>query len=198
MGKKRVALLVGKGSRVPAMLECEDNLKDIEIVLVLSCTGEGVGTETAYKYGVDAEVVNWDDYKKFRDDRFKFDTLVLWTLAAHKVDFVIMAGWRVLMPRRFTKRYGGRTINIHPSCLPKYPGNGEKAIEGQWKNRHTDKKAGCTLHYVDEGMDSGKIILQYSLDPRECKSQEELAQRIHRKEDLLLCEGLELIAEGKI
>ncbi|OGZ58730.1 MAG: hypothetical protein A3B96_03260 [Candidatus Spechtbacteria bacterium RIFCSPHIGHO2_02_FULL_43_15b] len=198
MKYKRLALLVGRGSRVPRILESVKSISNINIVLVLSCIGNGIGISRARENGINTGVLEWSNYKNKAGGREIFTGNVRRMLDDSGVDFVIMAGWRVLMPESFVKAYAGRIVNVHPSLLPKYRGDGDRAIEEQWRNRHEDLKAGCTVHFVDEGMDTGAIISQFEIDSIGFDSVEELAEAIHKKEDLLLAGCIKLISEGKI
>jgi len=165
MNITRIALLVGGGSRVPAILECAKDTPSVEVVFVLSCKGEGIGIEVAKKYGIETRVILWRDYRKESGGRKKFSWQVAKMLYERDVDFIIMAGWRVLMPPRFVQEFRDKIVNIHPSILPAYPGDGEKAIHAQWEEKA--ELAGCTLHFVDEGMDTGKVILHGYVNVRD-------------------------------
>jgi phosphoribosylglycinamide formyltransferase 1 len=197
----RVALLVGSGSRVSAFLQNMQVLKEAEIALVLSCAGlNGEGIQVArMEYGLPAGCVCWSDYRKMRYGRELFSKRICRMLESYEADFVVMAGWRVLMPKSFMESWQGRVVNIHPSILPEFPGNGEEAIRKQWERRLGTKKkewkgeippTGCTLHYIDEGMDTGSIILQGFVDAYAYETLEEFVQAIHKKEDEVLFEGV--------
>lgn len=187
----RIALLIGKGSRVPGILKCVEGLPDAKVVFVLSSVGEGIGIETALAHGISGGIVRLENFGKTKGDRERFSATVVGMLRKHKVDLVLMAGWRIIMPKSFVEEFEFRIINIHPSILPAYPGNGEKAISRQWEEKAT--LAGCTLHFVDEGMDTGPIILQGFIDREDYQTIEEFEQAIHRKEDEVLCDGIKLI-----
>lgn len=193
--KTCIVLLIGKGSRVPGILQCVSKIKNATIVLVLSCVGEGIGTESARKHKIKSSVLKWEDYKAKNNGRNEFASRVRNLLKSYNADFIIMAGWRVLMPESFIKEFKGRVINIHPSILPSYRGDGEMAIKAQWENRwdRTAPSSGCTLHYVDEGMDTGKPIMYGRVYPRDYFTLEEFAEAIHKKEDEVLCEGIKKI-----
>lgn len=193
----RIALLVGRGSRAPAVLRCVQSMENGEVVLAMSYWGEGVGFLAARtEYGIPTEVILWKDYKKREGGREQFAATAIEVLQNYDVQFIVMAGWHVLMPPSFVERFRGRIINIHPSILPKYPGDGDKAIEAQWLNKEVP--SGCTLHYVDEGMDTGKIILQAFVNPHEYQTIEEFTEAIHEQEDLVLCEGIKKLVDERI
>lgn len=191
--RRRVAFLVGGGSRVPAILRYVSDMKNLELVFVLSCMGEGIGTEAARDHDIEARVIRWNDFRKEPQGRKKFSGAVARMLQERYVDFVIMAGWRIVMPKRFIEEFSGRIVNIHPSILPAYPGNGEKAIQAQWEDGANP--AGCTLHFIDEGVDTGQVILRGFVNVSDYKSEREFAEAIHEKEEEVLCEALKLIDE---
>ena len=194
----KVALLIGRGSRVPAILNCVGRMKTAEVVFVISCKGEGIGTSTALSWGIRTEILRLKDFGRSEEARERISGVVSAILRGRNVDLVVMAGWMVLMPESFVREFGGRTINIHPSILPNYPGDGDKTIKAQWEARE-DKDAptaGCTLHFVDRGMDTGKPITRGRVNPLDYDTLEEFAEAIHKKEDEVLCRGIKkLVAE---
>lgn len=191
----RIVLLIGNGTRVPAILECVEGTLGAEVVYVLSCKGEGIGTEAAFSRGIGAGVLRLKDFSKAKNSREKFSRATVRILKASKADFIVMAGWNILMPPSFVREFKGRIINIHPSILPSYPGDGKKAIRAQWETRF-DRDAplsGCTLHCVDEGMDTGEIIMRGIVYPRDYRTLEEFEKAIHAEEDEVLCRGIKNI-----
>jgi len=200
MKQVKIALLIGRGSRVPAILKCIGRMKNVEVVFVISCKGEGIGTSAAHSGGIRTEILRLKDFGDGEERRERLSAVVSAILRGCKADLVVMAGWMVLMPESFVEEFGGRTINIHPSILPNYPGDGDKAIKAQWEARG-DKGAphcGCTLHYVDEGMDTGKPIMRGIVRPRDYRTFKEFVEAIHKKEDEVLCRGIrKLVAKIK-
>jgi len=192
----RIVLLIGHGSRVPAIVECVKNIPSAKIVYVLSCVGEGMGTDTARENGIGSGILRLRDFGKEPDSRARFSRVMTGMLIGRKVDLIIMAGWMVIMPSSFVREFQGRIINIHPSILPAYPGKAENVIPAQWNDKAAP--AGCTLHYVDEGVDSGKHILKGYVvkkaeDYSKFSSLEEFEAAIHAKEDEVLCSGIKKI-----
>lgn len=197
-GEIRIALLVGKGSRVPGILRCVENLHNAKVVYVLSCIGEGIGTETAKRHQIKTGVLAWEDYKRFKNGRNNFSARARNLLKSYQADLVVMAGWMIVMPASFVREFAGRIVNIHPSILPAYPGKAENVIPKQWRDKAVP--VGCTLHYVDEGMDTGKSILRGCIvrklaDYKKFSSFEEFEAAIHAKEDEVLCEGIRNIVK---
>lgn len=191
----RIALLIGKGSRVPAIVSCVSKMPGAEIAIVVSSIGEGIGTKTAEVHGIEASVVRRGDFKRTPEGLEEFSAVVARILRERKVDFIVMAGWRVIMPKSFVEEFEFRVINIHPSILPAYPGKGEEAMARQWREKA--EPCGCTLHFIDEGMDTGPIILQGFIERKYCATLEEFEEAIHQKEDEVLCEGIKLILNQK-
>ncbi|MBI1888602.1 MAG: hypothetical protein HYS15_01575 [Candidatus Spechtbacteria bacterium] len=187
----RIALLIGKGSRVPAIVSCVSKMSGAEIVIIVSSMGEGVGTKTAQDHGIEASVLRRGDFKRTPEGLEKFSEAVADMLRKQKVDLIVMAGWRIIMPKSFVEEFEFQIINIHPSILPAYPGKGEEAISRQWQEKA--EPCGCTLHFIDEGMDTGPIILQGFVERGDCATFQEFEEAIHRKEEEVLCEGIKLI-----
>jgi phosphoribosylglycinamide formyltransferase-1 len=196
--KTRVALLIGRGSRVPGILHCLSKIKNTKVVFVLSCIGEDVGVKAAKKRRIATGILKWEDYKSKDNGRNEFSARARNLLKSHNANFIVMAGWRVIMPESFIKEFSGLAINIHPSILPSYRGDGERAIKAQWEARW-DRDAppvGCTLHYVDEGIDTGEPIMRGIVYPRDYRTLEEFSDAIHKKEDEVLCEGLKKLLKN--
>lgn len=189
----RIALLIGRGSKVPAILECVNKIPNTSVVFVLSCKGEGVGTEAAINYKIPCGVLKRRDFAKSREGLDAFAKVVTGMLQIRKVDIVVMAGWMVVMPKVFTDVFRGRAVNIHPSILPAYRGKGEDVICAQWNDRAVP--AGCTLHHVDEGVDTGNpikqgYIVKMSKDYEKFASLKDFEEAMHAKEDEVLCSGI--------
>ncbi len=196
MRKIKIALLIGSGSRVPAILECAGSIQNAEVVFVISSKGEGIGTSAARSCGIRAEVLRLKDFGKGEEGRERLSAVVCAILRGRKADLVVMAGWMVIMPKVFVDEFRGRAINIHPSILPAYPGKGEDVIPAQWNDKAVP--AGCTLHYVEEGMDTGKAVLKgyvvkKSKDYGKFKTPDDFRGAIHKKEDEVLCKGIKKI-----
>lgn len=192
----RIALLIGRGSRVPSILACARGMDSAKVVYVLSCIGEGIGIYTAREYKIPSGIIKIKSFGKTQRAREIFSKEIVSMLRECKTELIIMAGWMVIMPKSFVEEFPGRIINIHPSILPKYPGKGEDVIPKQWQEKAVP--AGCTLHYVDEGMDSGKPILfgyvvQKQEDYKNISTFQDFETAIHAKEDEILCRGLKKI-----
>ena len=147
---KTAVFISGTGSNFKNLIKFSLQKKSpIEIKYVISNNQNANGLGYANRYKIKKKINN---FKKKIEDENK----ILKTLEKNKIDFICLAGFMKILSKNFIKKFKGKIINIHPSLLPKYKGlnTHERAI----KNK--DKFAGCTVHYVTEKLDSGKIILQ--------------------------------------
>jgi phosphoribosylglycinamide formyltransferase-1 len=187
----RVAVLIsGEGTNLQAILDTVHGTGGVEVVGVVASKPQARGLERARAAGVEAAVFAIDDYR----DRPARDAAMGDWLEERGVDLVVLAGFMELLEVAFIRRFRGRIVNVHPSLLPAFPG--VRAIEQALE--HGVKVMGVTVHYVDEGVDSGPIILQeafalpYSRDPKE------IEERVHAVEHRLLPEVVRLIAAGSV
>lgn len=169
-------MISGRGSNMVALLEAaqEKGYPGLP-VLVLSNRPEAQGLATARKHGVPSLCI---DHREYGKDREAFERQVDAALRASGAQFVALAGFMRVLTPWFVNRWSGRLINIHPSLLPKYKGldTHARAIEAG------DKEAGCTVHYVNEGVDEGMIIDQIRVPILDGDTPETLAARILPKE----------------
>jgi len=194
----RIAVLIsGEGTNLQALLdgvqggELPGGAGPMEVVGVASSRAEARGIERARGAGVDTAVFAIADHP----DREARDRALGDWLDGLAVDLVVLAGFMELLGPEFIRRFAGRILNVHPSLLPAFPGVGaiEQALE------HGVKVMGVTVHLVDEGVDSGPIVLQESFPllpyPRGIAEVEE---RVHEVEHRLLPRAVRLIAEGRV
>ncbi len=168
---KIVIFISGRGSNMEAILkECKNGiLKGIaEPVLVFSDKKDAGGLETAKKYGIKTETLSAKGKK-----RQEFDTEVINLLSKYKFDYIILAGYMRILSDVFVKKYSGKIINIHPADTNLH--QGLHAYEWAFKNKIQETK--ITVHYVNEGVDTGKIIAQKTVDLTGCKTSEEVEKR---------------------
>jgi phosphoribosylglycinamide formyltransferase 1 len=187
----RVGVLVsGEGSNLQAILDHAHGRDGIEVVAVASNRAEARGLARAREVGVEAGVFPAADYA----DRAARDRAMADWLDGHGVELLVLAGFMEILSAEFIGRFTGRVINVHPSLLPAFPGVQaiEKALE------HGVKITGVTVHFVDEGVDSGPIILQEALDLPYPRDIGEIEERIHRIEHRLLPRAVRLIATGSV
>jgi phosphoribosylglycinamide formyltransferase-1 len=140
--------------------------------------------------GIDTEVFAREEYP----DREARDAAIAEWLAGRDVDLLVLAGYMELMSDPFVARFRNRIINVHPALLPSFPGLDavQQALD------HGVKVTGVSVHFVDEGVDSGPIILQRSVEVPESRRWDELEERIHAVEHELLPEAIRLIAAGAV
>ena len=146
--------------------------------------------ERARGAGLDTEVFSHEDYP----DREARDTAIAEWLAGREVDLIVLAGYMELMSEPFVARFHNRIINVHPALLPSFPGLDavQQALD------HGVKVTGVSIHFVDEGIDSGPIILQQPVEVPESRRWDDLEERIHAVEHELLPEAIRLIAAGAV
>jgi phosphoribosylglycinamide formyltransferase 1 len=186
----RTAVLVsGEGSNLQALI---DELADspVEIVGVVSSRAEARGLQRAEAAGVETAVFSLAD----EPDRGKRDDALAGWLEERQVELVVLAGFMELLTPPFIRRFAGRIVNVHPALLPAFPGLGaiEQALE------HGVKVAGVTVHFVDEGVDSGPIILQEAFELPYHRGIAAIEQHFHEVEHRLLPEAVRLIAAGRV
>lgn len=188
-------LLSGRGSNLQAIMDAiEGGTLSAEIAVVVSNKQDAGGLERAQKHGVPHV---WLDAKPFAgrpDSREAYDRAVLDVLRKYEVDLVLLAGYMKIVTAVLVTAYENRMMNIHPSLLPSFPGLDvqKKAIE------HGCKIAGCTVHFVTEGVDEGPIIVQAAVPIVEGDSPDALAARILEQEHRIYPRAIQLYAEGRL
>lgn len=188
----RLGVLVsGSGSNLQAILDASRAGRlDAEVRVVVSDNPDAYGLERARRAGVPARVVPWDTGRP----RQEHDRAVVEVLRAHGVDTVALAGYMRLVTGELLAAFPNRVVNIHPALLPAFPGLHvhEKVLA------HGTKFSGCTVHFVDEGTDTGPIICQAVVPVRDDDTPETLAARILREEHRIYPEALQYLAEGRL
>lgn len=173
MTRRRLAILIsGRGSNMEALLAAaSDPDWPAEPVLVLSNRPGARGLETAAAAGIPAIAI---DHRAHGGDREAFERAMQAALEAHGADFIALAGFMRVLTPWFVNRWAGRMVNIHPSLLPKYPGldTHARAIAAG------DTEAGCTVHWVSEGVDTGAIIAQSAVPVLPTDTPDTLAARV--------------------
>jgi len=188
----RVAVLIsGAGTNLQALLDqVHAPGGPIEIVGVASSRAGAPGLERAERAGVETAVFEIGEHA----DRSARDAALGDWLDALGVELVVLAGFMELLGSEFIGRFAGRMINVHPSLLPAFPGLRaiEQAVE------HGVKVMGVTVHFVDEGVDSGPIVLQEPLELSYPARIAEIEERVHGVEHRLLPRAVRLIAAGRV
>jgi len=188
---KRVAILLsGRGSNFLALSDAIER-GDIpaKIVLVISNREQAPGLENARKRGYRALFI--PSQGKKRED---FDGEVVAELRKEKVDIVCLAGFMRLLSSYFVRQFPLRILNIHPALLPSFPGLDAQSQALQWGA----KISGCSVHFVDEELDHGPIIVQRAVPVQEDDDEESLSRRILEQEHKAYPEALKLVCEDRV
>ncbi len=190
MTMRLAVLLSGRGSNFQAIHEAiENGSLDAQIVCVISNRPDAPGIARAREYGYDAHVL---DHKAFAN-RAAHEAEVLKVLDAAKPDYIALAGYMRLLSANFVERWHNRIINIHPSLLPSFPG-----VDAQAQAlKHGVKISGCTVHFVDENLDAGPIILQRAVDVRDDDTVDSLSARILGEEHRAYVDALKKLSAKK-
>ena len=192
MREEKLGILCsGRGSNLASIIEAiERGEIPAEIAVVIADKRDAYALERARAKGIPAVAVVYRDYA----ERADFERAMLDELQAHGVTLVILAGFMRILSPVFVHAYTGRILNIHPALLPSFPG----------AHAHRDalaygvKVSGCTVHFVDEGMDSGPIILQASVPVTEDDTEETLAARVLEQEHRIFPEAIKLYVEDRL
>lgn len=170
MKKVRLAILAsGSGSNAEAIMSWAKFRLDTEVVCLISDKKKAYALERSLKYNVKSLYVKKEKNLSMLD----YDKKLIKELNEFKPDYILLAGYMRLLSGAFLDTYPKRVINIHPSLLPKYPGM--SGYEEAFKSN--DEEFGCTIHFVDEGMDTGEIIIQEKLKRIKDESFEEFKSR---------------------
>lgn len=189
-------LISGRGSNMAAILSAikSGNIKNINPAVVISNRTDAAGLKVAREdFGIPTEIVQSQGLKGWDYDKNVISVLKKYDVRS-RYGLVCLAGFMRLISAEFVKEYPMQILNIHPSLLPSFPGlhAQKQAIE------YGVKVSGCTVHFVDQGLDSGPIVLQRAVEVMDSDTEEELSERILRKEHELYPEAVRLFAEGKI
>lgn len=190
-----LACVSGGGTNLQALIDrMEDGtIKGAKIVKVISNNPGVFALERAKKHGIESQVVS----PKTFENRQDFNDALLNAVDEAQPDLIVLAGFLVVIPPKMIEKYSGKIINIHPSLIPAFCGTGyyglkvhEAAIE------RGVKVTGATVHYVDEGTDTGPIILQKAVEVLEGDTPKELQQRVmEQAEWIILPKAVQMIAD---
>ncbi|MFN7921703.1 MAG: phosphoribosylglycinamide formyltransferase [Bryobacteraceae bacterium] len=188
--KKLGILLSGRGSNFEAITRnVREGKLAAEIAVVISNRPEAPGLETARRLGLNAVAIPSKGM-----DREAFDALVSAELERHGVDLVCLAGYMRLLSAAFVRRFPMRILNIHPSLLPAFPG-----LDAQHQAfDYGVKVSGCTVHFVDEQLDHGPIVLQSAVNVLPGDTAETLSARIRAEEHRIYSEAIRLVLAGSV
>ena len=188
-----IAVLVsGRGSNLQSIIDSIESgsIRDVKVSVVISDVKNAFALERARRHGIDAIFI---DPRSFVDKK-AYEQDVLKTLGQYDIGLVLLAGYMRIVGREIIEAYRNKIINIHPALLPSF------------KGLHAQKQAfeygvrvsGCTVHFVDEGMDTGPIIIQKCVPVLEGDTPDTLAARILEQEHQIFPEAVKLFVEGKL
>lgn len=184
-------LVSGRGTNLQSIIDSiESGGLKAEIRLVISDRKDAYALKRAEKHQIETLYINPGDYEKVED----FEDEMIKALKEKEVELVVMAGFMRILSPYFIKSFKNRIMNIHPSLLPSFPGlhPQRQALE------YGVKVSGCTVHFADEGMDTGPIIIQAAVPVLDDDSEESLSARILEKEHQIYPEAIKLFAENRI
>lgn len=195
----RVAVLVsGGGTNLQAILDAIETgkIRNARVAAVISSNPKAYALERAKKHGVLTACVSPKDY----EDREAFHRALLAALEDSEAELVVLAGYLVALPPCVVQKYRGRMINIHPSLIPSFCGSGYYGLKVHEEAlKRGVKVTGATVHVVDEGMDTGPILLQKAVEVQEGDTPGALQQRVmEQAEWVLLPQAIDKIANGEI
>ncbi len=185
-------LVSGRGSNLQAII---DNIGagrlSAEIAVVISDQGDAYSLERARKHGIPAAHISAKGYKGRREE---YDALLVKELQKRGVELVCLAGFMRIITPVLLKAFPNRILNIHPALLPAFPG-----LHVQMAAlKHGVKFSGCTVHFVDENMDTGPIIIQAVVPVLDRDTEDSLSARILEQEHKIYSRAIQLYAEGKL
>lgn len=188
--KKLGILISGRGSNFEAIANSiQAGRLQAEIAIVISNRADAAGLESAKRRGLNAKLIP----SKGRT-REEHDAEVAAALREARVDLICLAGYMRLLSPEFIRAFPNRILNIHPSLLPAFPG-----LDGQKQAfDYGVKTSGCTVHFVDEHLDHGPIILQKTVPVLDSDNEHTLAARILEQEHIAYSEGIALVLSGEI
>lgn len=195
---KIVVLVSGGGTNLQALMDkiADGTVKNAEIAAVISNKENAYALTRAKNSRIPAECLSVKNYP----DREAFADALLERLAYYKADLIVLAGYLVIIPERVIRKYEGRIINIHPSLIPSFCGAGCYGLKvHEAALKRGVKVTGATVHFVDEGTDTGPIILQKAVEIKEGDTPETLQKRVMEEAEWkILPEAVDLIANHKI
>lgn len=195
----RLAVLVsGGGTNLQAIMDAirSGKIENAEIVTVISNNKNAYALERAKAYGTEGLLISPRDY----EDREEFHQALLEALKEREIDLIVLAGYLVVVPPCVIREFENRIINIHPSLIPSFCGTGCYGLHVHEKALARGVKvSGATVHFVDEGTDTGPIILQKPVAVEQGDTPETLQRRIMEEAEWkILPEAISLIAAGKV
>ena len=195
----RVGVMVsGGGTNLQAILDSIDNvtIRNARVEAVISNNRNAYALERARNHGIEAVCVSPRDY----ESREQFNEALLEKVNEYQLDLIVLAGFLVAIPAAMIQRYRNRIINIHPSLIPSFCGVGYYGLKvHEAALKRGVKVTGATVHFVDEGTDTGPILLQKPVEVKEGDTPEILQRRVMEEAEwILLPKAIDMIANGEI
>jgi phosphoribosylglycinamide formyltransferase-1 len=191
-------LVSGGGTNFQAILDklSDGTITNTEVAVVISSKKDAYALERAKQYKVPSVVLTPKEFQ----ERKEFDQALLDTLKEYKIDLIVLAGYLVILPEILIKEYRNQIINIHPSLIPSFCGAGFYGLKvHEAVLKRGVKLTGATVHFVDEGTDTGPILLQKAVEVKAGDTPELLQQRVMEEAEWsLLPKAIDLIANGKV
>jgi len=187
--KTKVGILVsGNGSNLQAIID--EKIASCEIALVISNKPDVYAIKRAQSNNIPVEIINNKNF----ETRQEFERQLIKSLDNRGIELIVLAGFMRVLTPLFVRHYKNRIINIHPALLPSFPGvdAAKQALE------YGVKYSGCTVHFVDDGVDTGPIVLQAIVSIEDSDTEQTLLERIHKEEHRVFPEAVRLFCEGKI
>lgn len=195
---KLAVCVSGGGTNLQAIIDGIENgtITDTEISVVISNNPGVYALERAKQHGIEAICISPKQY----ESRQEFNEDFLKKLDSYDVDLVVLAGFLVVIPRQMIEKYRNRIINIHPSLIPSFCGTGYYGLKVHKRVLERGVKVtGATVHFVDEGTDTGPIILQKAVEVQQGDTPEVLQRRVmEQAEWVILPQAIKLIANGQV
>lgn len=189
MDKMRVAVFAsGSGTNLQAIIDAE--IQTIQIVLVFTNNPKAYAIERAKNHNIPVEVIDHKNYQT----REEYEKHIIEVLDPYKLDLIVLAGFMRVLSPVLVRAYKNKIVNIHPALLPSFPGinSARQALE------YGVKYTGVTVHFVDEGVDTGPIILQSIVEIEDKDTEESLLRKIHKVEHRIYPKAIELISSADI
>jgi phosphoribosylglycinamide formyltransferase-1 len=184
-------LASGRGTNLQAIIEAiKEGKVEGRISIVISDNRNAFALKRAKQNNIEIEYINFKSFKNRED----YDKKIMECLKEKDIDLVVLAGYMRILSPYFIKMYKNRIMNIHPALLPSFPGlhAQRQAVE------YGVKISGCTVHFVDEGVDSGPIILQKAVEVKDNDTEESLAERILKEEHQIYPRAIQLFSQGRL
>jgi phosphoribosylglycinamide formyltransferase-1 len=193
MNITNIAVLVsGRGSNLQAIIDNIENgtIPNASIAVVLSDVGGTYALERAHNHGIDAFFIDPGQY----EDKANFESEILRIFEKYNIGLILLAGYMRVVGPTLLNPYRNKMLNIHPALLPSFPGlHGQKQAFD-----HGVRVSGCTVHFVDDGVDTGPIIIQKCVPVLEDDTEETLAARILEQEHKIFPEAVRLFVQGQL